>query len=167
MRISQEHGAEPGTSGWRTYAACATAVAAAAIVGGVAVEPDSRWYRSLRKPPWQPPSWAFGVVWTPLYASLAWATGRALGRTEGSRRRVLAAALGGNLVLNAAWNWLFFARESPRAGLAGTLLLDASNAALLRCVHRADPAAARALVPYAAWCGFATALNASIARRNP
>lgn len=70
-------------------------------------------------------------------------------------------------MLNAAWNWLFFQRRSPAAGLAGTALLDLSNADLIRRAARTDPTAAAALTPYAAWCVFATALNADIARRNP
>lgn len=158
--------AERGPTDWRPYAVSATAVAAAAVVGSLAVKPDTAWYRSLRKPAWQPPSWAFAAVWTPLYGAIAWAGGHALQRADDHERRPLALGLGLNLTLNAAWNWLFFARRSPAAGLAGTLLLDASNLHLLRRVHRSDPAAALALVPYAAWCAFATALNADIARRN-
>jgi tryptophan-rich sensory protein len=61
---------------------------------------------------------------------------------------------------------MFFGRRSTRAGLAGTLMLDASNADLLRRTFRHDPAAARALVPYVAWCLFATALNGAIAVKN-
>ena len=71
-----------------------------------------------------------------------------------------------NLVLNVSWTWMFFGLRSPRAGLAGTVLLDISNVELIRRVARADPRAAAALAPYALWCAFATALNASIARRN-
>ncbi|WNM29964.1 TspO/MBR family protein [Streptomyces sp. Li-HN-5-11] len=157
----------PSREGWRRYGVAAAAVTATAVTGARAVDADSAWYAALRKPSWQPPPWAFGAVWTPLYASIAWAAGHALGRTTTRRERTaLAASLAVNLSLNAGWNWLFFARRSPVAGLADTLLLDLSNADLLRRTGRTDRAAARALIPYAAWCAFATALNASIARRN-
>ncbi len=56
------------------------------------MEPDSRWHRSLRTPPRQPPPWAFGTVRTPLYAAIAWAGGHAPGRTRGPARRALAAS---------------------------------------------------------------------------
>lgn len=152
---------------WPRYAVAATAVAAAAAAGARAVDADSAWYRALRKPDWQPPPWAFGAVWTPLYATIAYAAGHALGRAgDAPRRRRLGGSFAVNLALNAGWNWLFFARRSPGAGLAGTLLLDLSNADLLRRTARVDRTAARILLPYTAWCCFATALNASIARRN-
>ncbi len=142
------------------------AATAAAVLGGQAVDADSAWYRSLSKPPWQPPSWAFGAVWTPLYGSVAWAGGRALLAAHGRERGALAAALTANLALNAAWNGLFFRLRSPAAGLAGTLLLDVANADLLRRTARVDRTAAAALTPYAAWCAFATLLNGEIARRD-
>ncbi|MFF4540009.1 TspO/MBR family protein [Streptomyces aureus] len=165
MRLSSE-GRAPSHSPV-PYLVTATAVSAAAVAGSLAVEPDSAWYRRLDKPAFQPPAWAFGAVWTPLYASIAWAGGHALQRAAGRHRRALAAALGTNLVLNAAWNWLFFRCRSPKAGLAGTLVLDLSNVVLIRRTTDVDRTAARALVPYAAWCAFATALNAAIVKRNP
>lgn len=166
MRIISER-PRPPVRRWPVYAATTAAVTATALVGARAVDPDSAWYRALAKPPWQPPSWAFGVVWTPLYASLAWAGGRALLAAHGRERCALAVSLSANLALNTAWNRLFFRRRSPVAGLAGTVLLDASNADLIRRTARTGPAAAAALAPYAAWCVFATALNADIVRRNP
>ncbi|MDF9874416.1 MULTISPECIES: TspO/MBR family protein [Streptomyces] len=165
---STSESSKPGTHRKRkSYAAAAAAVAATAVVGARAVDADSAWYKALDKPQWQPPSWAFGVVWTPLYASVAWAAGRGLSRARGSERSRLAAGVGVNLVLNAAWNQLFFRRRSPQAGLAGTLLLDVSNVHLIRRMAATDRAAAAALTPYAAWCLFATALNVSLVRRNP
>ena len=83
-----------------------------------------------------------------------------------SQRTALAASLAVNLALNATWNWLFSGLRSLRAGLAGTVLLDLSNAELIRRSARTDPWAAAALVPYGVWCAFATVLNADIARRN-
>jgi benzodiazapine receptor len=151
---------------WLIYTLTAAAVGAAAAAGSLPVDPDSDWYRGVAKPRWQPPPRAFGGAWAPLYASIAWAGGRALGRARGRPRNALAASLGVNLVLNATWTWMFFGLHSPRAGLAGTVLLDISNVELIRRVARTDPHAAAALAPYVLWCGFATALNASIARRN-
>jgi tryptophan-rich sensory protein len=71
-----------------------------------------------------------------------------------------------NLALNTGWNQAVFRRRSPAAGLAVTAALDASNLALIRRVGRSDRSSALGLAPYASWCAFATALNASIAWRN-
>jgi tryptophan-rich sensory protein len=79
----------------------------------------------------------------------------------------MAVSLAGNLALNAAWTWLFFRARSPKAAVVCTALLDLSNVQLIAKVGRIDRLAAAALLPYAGWCAFATALNASIARRNP
>jgi translocator protein len=149
-----------------TYGLTGAAAGMAAALGARAVDPESTWYRDLAKPSWQPPPLAFGLVWTPLYASIGWASGHALQRAAGRQRTALAASLAANLAVNTAWNWLFFGLRSPRAGLAGTLLLDLSNAELIRRTARIDSRAAAALLPYALWCAFATALNADIARRN-
>ncbi|MFF3976239.1 TspO/MBR family protein [Streptomyces sp. NPDC001828] len=170
MRLISEHnGKQPPTpAAWLRFGATGAAVTGAAFLGARAVDADSVWYRSLPKPAWQPPSWAFGVVWTPLYATIAYAGGRALGAAPTRRERArLAASLAANLSLNAGWNWLFFRLRSPRAAVVGTVLLDLSNAELIRRTARSDRAAAKALLPYAAWCAFATALNSSIARHAP
>lgn len=151
---------------WPAYALAAAAVTATAVTGARAVDPDSTWYAALAKPSWQPPPWAFGAVWTPLYGSIAFAAGHAANRTRGSERRRLVGALAANLALNASWNWLFFAARSPRAGLVGTTLLTLNTLDVLRVTARVDRTAATVLTPYAAWCAFATALNADIVRRN-
>ncbi|WP_158707469.1 cytochrome d ubiquinol oxidase subunit II [Streptomyces sp. NRRL F-2799] len=151
---------------WVPYALCAGAVTATAVAGARATRPDARWYRELNTPDWQPPPWAFGAVWTPLYASIAVAGGRALNVARGPQRKALAGEFAANLALNAGWSNLFFRLRSPLAGLAGTLLLDASNIRLLTRVARTDRKAAVILLPYAAWCAYATCLNASIVARN-
>ena len=151
----------------------AGAVAAAAVAGSVASRPGSDWYRRLRKPSWQPPPAAFPLVWTPLYAAIAASGSRALsraghGRPDGHRqqaavlRRLLL-----DMALNAAWTALFFQARRPRAALADLILLDAANVALARRTWQADRLAGALLVPYTAWCAFATALNAEIVRLNP
>jgi translocator protein len=143
------------------------ATAAAAAVGSIAAAPGTRWYETLDKPAWQPPKIAFPLVWTPLYASLAIAGARAIDRADPDDRAALAASYGINLALNAGWTAVFFRAHRPRLALAEIVLLNASNLDLLRRTWKADRASGAAIAPYVAWTGFATALTASIARRNP
>ena len=46
-----------------TLAGSVLAVAATAVAGGLATDPDSAYYRNLRKPSWQPPPPVYGLVW--------------------------------------------------------------------------------------------------------
>jgi tryptophan-rich sensory protein len=143
------------------------AVAATAAIGGVAADPGSAWYRSLRKPRWQPPPPAYALVWTPLYVTIAYAGARTLTRAQGHARSQLAGSLLLNLALNAAWTPLFFRARRPRAALAEIACLNIANVLLIRQTWQADRTAAVLLLPYAGWTVFATALNAEIVRLNP
>jgi benzodiazapine receptor len=144
------------------------AVVATAVAGGLATDPGSAWYRTLRKPRWQPPPPAYGLVWTPLYADLAVTSARALdGLDEQGRAAERAAytrALGVNLVLNAGWNVLFFRARRPWVAAAECAVLTLSSGDLVRRTAAVDRRAALALAPYPAWCAFATVLTAAIAR---
>ena len=150
----------------RPLALTSALTTASAVIGSLGTKPDSDWYRSIERPSWEPPGIAFPLVWTPLYGSIAWATARAVEAAPEGERARLWALTAADLTANAAWCWAFFDRESPRAGLATIAVLNALNVALVREAAKHDTVAAAALTPYAAWCGFATALNASIWRRN-
>lgn len=147
------------------------AVATCAVVGSLATKPDSNWYRGLALPDWQPPTIAFPVVWTALYADLAVSTAATLTSLDrdGSpeKRSAYVRAVGGNLVLNAAWSWLFWRSKRPTLATLECAALTLSSVDLARRSAKREPLAGAALVPYAAWCGFATVLTGAIARRNP
>ena len=149
-----------------TLVRTALSVAATAVAGGLATDPGSAWYRALRKPPWQPPPPAYGLVWTPLYADLAVVSARTLDGLEGAQRAAFTRALAANLVLNAGWNVLFFRARRPWLAAAECAVLTISSADLVRRAAAVDRPGAAALAPYPAWCAFATALTAAIARRN-
>ena len=150
----------------RVRLAAAAGPVAAAVLGGVSVDTDSRWFRGLDLPPWYPPPQTFGIVWTALYAATAWAGGEVLTRDPAGRPAFIR-AYAANLLLNAAWTPLFFRAHRPWVAAAESAVLTASTADLLRRAARVSPRAAAALGPYAAWTAFATVLSAAIARRNP
>ena len=139
---------------------------AAAVLGGVSVDTDSRWFRGLDLPSWYPPPQTFGIVWTGLYTATGWAAGEVLSR-DPAARAAFARAYAANLALNAAWTPLFFRAHRPWVAAAESAVLTASTVDLLRRAARVSPRAAAALGPYAAWTAFATVLSAAIARRNP
>ncbi|MDV3221312.1 tryptophan-rich sensory protein [Intrasporangium sp.] len=178
-------GTTPDTA-LRNLAITGAAVTTSAVIGSLATKPDSRWYRSLDLPAWQPPKAAFPIVWTLLYADIAASAAAALtgidrrpdeegagGRHAGgireavpSARQSYLAALGTNLVLNSGWSLLFWRGRTPGGAALESAVLTASGADLVRRTTAVNSVAGRALVPYVVWTGFATVLSAEIHRRN-
>ena len=66
------------------------------------------------------------------------------------------------LALNAIWPIAFFDIRDKRASLVVIVLLDGAVATEVAILAREDRRAAALLVPYLAWSGFATALNAAV-----
>lgn len=146
-----------------TLAKTSAAAGAAAVIGALA-NTRGAWYESLRKPAFQPPPVAFPLVWTPLYADIAITSAAVIDRS--SRPWAYQRALAVNLVLNAAWTWIFFRARQPAWATAECAILAASSADLARRAYGVDRRAALALLPYAGWTAFATVLSGSIARLN-
>ncbi|MBU6247348.1 MAG: tryptophan-rich sensory protein [Xanthomonadaceae bacterium] len=122
------------------------------------------WYAALAKPSFNPPNSVFGPVWSVLYLLMGIAAWRAW------RPRGIDAATGlwfGQLVLNAAWSWLFFGRHLLGWALVDIVALLVLIAATTVAFFRRDRAAGWLMVPYLAWVGFATVLNASLWHLNP
>lgn len=146
---------------WRLLAAAGPVIAASALAG-FATTPDTEWYRSLAQPSFAPPPWLFGPVWTVLYVFMIVAGWRLLGAPRTPARDRALALFYGQLVLNAAWSYAFFALQSPAAGLVVLAALTACVLAAIRAFAPIDRVAAALFAPYAAWAGFASALNLGI-----
>ena len=152
---------------WRVAGGVSLAVLAAAGVALAGTDVNSLWYRRLPKPPFQPPDWAFPVVWNVIYPTLAATTALTIadlgddetGSDNPAQRRTYTALLGANLALNAAWPWVFHHRRS----LVGTTVVSAgmtvTAAELVRRTAQANPWRAGALALYPAWGVLATAIN--------
>jgi tryptophan-rich sensory protein len=114
------------------------------------------WYSGLAKPPFNPPNWIFGPVWTFLYVMIAVAGWRTFESHRGGRAMKLWVA---QLCLNFLWTPVFF--TAHHIGLALIILtsLLVVTVAFVASSWRRDPLAAWLFVPYAAWVAFASLLN--------
>jgi len=112
--------------------AVALPLAVGGLSGAVTARAVADWYPTLVKPPFNPPSWVFGPVWTSLYlmmgiaAYLVWQKGWDTGTV-----RAALALFALQLLLNGLWSVLFFGLRSPGMAFAEILLLWIAIAATL------------------------------------
>lgn len=117
------------------------------------------WYASLVKPPFNPPNWIFGPVWTVLYILIGIVGARAfLDNPSGLAFRVWC----GQLVLNFLWSPLFFGQQMMKAALVVIVLMLISIVSLIVINSSRDRLSATLFYPYALWVSFATLLNVSL-----
>jgi len=139
------------------------AVAAALVLGQIATFPNlAPWYAGLTKPSFNPPNWIFGPVWTTLYALMAFATWRIMRLPPTPARRTALILFFCQLVLNAAWSWMFFAAHSPLFGLLNIVPQFILIVATIITFRRLDGIATLCITPLAAWVGYASLLNFAI-----
>jgi len=134
----------------------------AAAVGGLVQTGSAGWYRGLVKPPFNPPAWVFGPVWTLLYLMMAVAAWRVWPLRPRPGGRLAVGLFLGQLALNAAWTPVFFGLHRIAAALGVLLALWAALGACVVAFLRLDRLAGQLLLPYWAWVSFAGILNASL-----
>ena len=125
------------------------------------------WYARLVTPAFQPPGWAFGVIWTTLYTMLGIALATILNEPPSDRRRDALWLFGGPLALNFAWSPVFFRAHMIDVALVVIIVMLLMAAVTGNLFRRLRPVAGWLMVPYLAWLCLATALNYETGRLNP
>lgn len=137
------------------------------LVGGTAgwatAQGVQDWYPALVKPPFNPPAWVFGPVWTLLYVLMGVAFFLVWRRVStSSTAKGTLAVYGIQLFLNFLWSFLFFWARSPGWALLEILLLWTALSWTVLRFFRESRWAGWLMTPYLAWVTFASVLNASI-----
>ena len=144
----------------------ALSLSVSGVGGAVTASSVGGWYRSIAKPPFNPPDWICAPVWTALFVMMSVAAWR-VWRRHGLRGAPAAMALYAlQLALNLGWSVLFFGLQMIGAALAEVAALLAAIVATTVLFWRLDRAAGMLFIPYAGWVGFATVLNAALWRLN-
>ena len=102
------------------------------------------WYLHLDKPSFTPPDKVFPIVWTTLYALIAWSGWRVWSAAP-SRERDRALSLWvSQLGANAKWPKLFFRDHRPILALVDVVALEATIISYIAAARKIDKAAASA-----------------------
>jgi len=129
---------------------------------GISTAPGE-WYAGLNKPPFNPPNWIFGPVWTTLYVLIAVAGWRTfMAEPNGTAMKLWYA----QMVVNWMWSPVWFGLHLIWPAFFVILVIDALVLAFIANRWSRDRLSAWMFVPYAAWVLFASALNLSIAILN-
>jgi len=141
---------------------------AAGAIGAMLTLPSvSSWYAGLNKPPFNPPDWIFGPVWTALYLlmgiSLYFAWKKGLHRKDVKTAVILFAL---QLLLNVAWTYLFFYLHKPLTAFVEIIVLWLCIAGTMISLFRVSTRAGVLFIPYLIWVSFASVLNFFLWRLN-
>ncbi len=146
--------------------AIAVCFGAAALGSLATAQAVDTWYPALRKPPWTPPSWVFGPVWTVLYLMMAIAAWRVWLAAPWRQTAWPLGLFAVQLALNVLWSVLFFGVQMPGAALVEIVVLWAAILATTIAFFRHSRLAAGLMIPYLAWVSYAITLNFEFWRLN-
>jgi translocator protein len=147
---------------WMLFLTYFAACAGAGATGALFMPGD--WYRSLAKPVWTPPDWAFPVVWSTLYILMSLSAMRVAQLPDSGQAMAFWAV---QIALNGLWTPVFFGLHKMRAGLLVLSCLWLAVAATVVAFWGHDWVAGLMFAPYLLWVTIAGALNATVIRMNP
>lgn len=159
----------------------------AGVAGSVFTMPAIKgWYSSLNKPPFNPPSWVFGPVWTTLFLLMGislyfvwkknftpkeplkfskakiwnkWSKKFLTGEWQKANVIIIFIT---QLFLNILWSLIFFGMQNPGAAFFELLMLWFAILYTIVNFYRVFKPAAYLLIPYILWVSLAGYLNFSI-----
>jgi tryptophan-rich sensory protein len=152
---------------WNKVIILIVSIVACFIAGGIGslftFKAIPTWYPGLRKPPYTPPNWAFGPVWTTLYllmgisVFIVWQQGLETSST------ILGFVLFWiQLVINALWSLIFFGLKSKGGGVVTIVILWFLILATIITFFRVSSWSGALLVPYIVWVSIASYLNIGV-----
>ncbi|MDO6354057.1 TspO/MBR family protein [Caloramator sp. CAR-1] len=134
------------------------------LVGGISVlitRNSIEAFESLIKPPFAPPAWIFGPVWTVLYLLMGISLYRVLKEKDSDIQKALI-LFGVQLFLNFIWSPVFFIFNLRLLAFIIILILIVFVILTAKNFYKVDKLSGLLFIPYIIWLVFASILNLSI-----
>ncbi len=141
------------------------AVTLAAGIIGALLSGSFDVYSQYDKPPLSPPGIVFPIVWTLLYILMGLAAGVIAESYDLDKSRALKLYII-QLIINILWPLIFFRFNAPKLALFWLVILVVAVVLTIRSFYSINCRAALLMLPYLAWCLFATYLNFGIVVLN-
>lgn len=137
------------------------------LLGSVATASSVKtWYLTINKPPFTPPNWLFGPVWTLLFILMGISFYIVWNKSYSTNTRFAFFAFFIQLVLNLLWSVFFFGLRNPWLAFFEIVFLWLLIIINIRLFYRLSKVSGYLLIPYLLWVSFASILNLSIAILN-
>lgn len=131
-------------------------------LGALWTSSDSSWYKELKKPGFNPPSWVFGPVWTLLFTLMGIALYFVWTSPASNTKTIALVLFGIQFIFNVLWSYLFFGLQNPFLALIEIFILLALIITSGIYFFAVNNLSGYLLIPYFLWVGFASFLNYSI-----
>ena len=118
------------------------------------------WYSLLIKPSFNPPDWVFGPVWTTLYLLMTIAIWKVWQSNFRNINIVYTYFI--HLFFNTMWSIAFFVFHNILLAFIIIIVLIGFILYLMIQYKKINPISFYLMIPYLAWCIFASVLNFSI-----
>jgi translocator protein len=135
-------------------------------IGATWTSSDGSWYKNLKKPSFNPPSWAFGVAWTFLFTLMGIALYFVLKAPSSNIRTIALILFGVQFLFNILWSYLFFGIQNPLFSLIEIFVLLVLILVTGFYFYSVNKYAGYLLIPYFLWVSFASFLNYSLWKLN-
>jgi len=130
------------------------------LIGSFFTKNSLEWYRYLIKPPFTPPDYIFGPIWTILYLMIGISFWKIwINNTNNKKSAYIFFFL--QIFFNVSWTFCFFYLQNPLLGLLDIILLDIFIIFTIIHFMKISIFSAIMLIPYAFWTLYATYLNLS------
>jgi benzodiazapine receptor len=137
-----------------------------AIGSGAWVGSGDGWYRSLDRPPWQPPDAMFGIAWTYNFVMLAVVAVQVARQGSGQQMWWWTGSLAVSVAFALGWAWLFYSQHALWLASASLIIAAACTVPLVIAAWGSATWAGVVLLPYLAWLCIASSLAVGYATRN-
>lgn len=127
---------------------------------------NTKFYKDLKKPVFQPPSWVFRPMWMIIYLLLFISLTLIINAPQNSMKIYAYSAFVIQLILNFAWMPVFFRERKICSAFVISLLLFISVVVMMILYFKISIIASLLLIPYLLWSLFAAILNFSICELN-
>ena len=124
------------------------------------------WYKNLKRAPWSPPSFVFGIVWPILYTLMTiafimvWKDDKCYPYCSPLTTFLI------QLAFNLCWTTIFFKMKMPRLALLDLVLTLIFTIATYSQFSKINVQAGKLLLPYIVWLFLAFSLNSYIVVMN-